>query len=517
MRNGHALIDHRRPVAGDLTPELLHTSVWTDEQVAAAGIPIVDAPFVTVGGGMGSFVMVDLLRIAGVPASSIRSLSNIDHPWQTYEYLTRCSQIPRHERIRSDSSGCPDNIWAFPSYAVREAWADKTVAPLAGVALEPVITDYWTPRAGQVFASLGRESARIGYPDMLARGQVRMVRRRRDGGYFTVLTPPEGDGGPRRVAYRGWYVHLAVGYPGLQFLPDLQKYRTEHGDTTRIVNAYEPHEHVYEALMRQPGTVLVRGGGIVASRVLQRLMDDRERHGARTHVDHLFRTYVSGTHGASVFARRKGGGGFAYSGFNWPKAAWGGQLKERFERLEGEDRAALYKQLGGAHTPQRRSWQRQKQRAAEGGWYRTYQGVVTGMLPSARGGIVSDVRPDQGSPYALEADFIIDCTGLEGDIREHRVLSDLLDHSGAGRNPLGRLDVERTFEVRGTANGAGRMYASGAATLGGYYAGVDTFLGLQYSALAIADDLAGRGFGRRIGPWRSTAQWLRWARNRPVD
>ena len=124
------MIDTRTPrPTGDLTPELLSTSVWSDEDVARAGIPVIGVPFVTVGGGMGSFVMVDLLRIAGVPASNIRALSNIDHPWQTYEYLTRCSQIPRHERIRSDSSGCPDNIWAFPSYAVREAWTDKTIAP----------------------------------------------------------------------------------------------------------------------------------------------------------------------------------------------------------------------------------------------------------------------------------------------------------------------------------------------------------------------------------------------------
>ena len=503
--------------AGDLTAELMQTSVWSDEQVARAGIPVVDAPFVTVGGGMGSFVMVDLLRIAGVPTDQIRVLSNIEHPWQTYEYLTRCSQIPRRERIRSDSSGCPDNIWAFPSYAVREAWNDKTIAPLVSVATEPVFADYWTPRAGQVFAALAREATRINYNDMAVLGQTRMVRRRRDGGYFTIHTPPAGTTGTRRVAYRSWYVHLAVGYPGLQFLPDLQQYRERHGDTTRVVNAYEPHEHVYEQLMREPGTVVVRGGGIVASRVLQRLMDDRLLRGAQTRIDHLFRTYVSGKHSRSGLARRRGSGGFAYSGFNWPKAAWGGQLKEQFERLEGADRAALYKQLGGAHTPYRRSWQQQKARGMDEGWYRTFQGVVTNVEPSARGGVVTDVRTDGGDRFALEADFVIDCTGLEGDIREHRVLGDLLDHSGAGRNPLGRLDVERSFEVRGTAAGAGRMYASGSATLGGYYAGVDTFLGLQYSALAITDDLAALGFCRRIGVARSVSQWWRWARNVPTD
>jgi len=68
-----------------------------------------DVPFVTIGGGIGSFVTVDYLRIAGVPTSQIRVLSNIDYPWQTYEYLTRVSQIPRPERIRSQQNFLPNN------------------------------------------------------------------------------------------------------------------------------------------------------------------------------------------------------------------------------------------------------------------------------------------------------------------------------------------------------------------------------------------------------------------------
>src|SRR6204780_4118822 len=109
------------PPAGDLTEELLSSAWWTDEMVQGAGIPIVEVPFVTVGGGIGSFVTVDYLRIAGVAPDRIRVLSNIDVPWQTYEYLTRVSQIPRGERIRSDSASRPDNIWGFPSHALAGA------------------------------------------------------------------------------------------------------------------------------------------------------------------------------------------------------------------------------------------------------------------------------------------------------------------------------------------------------------------------------------------------------------
>ena len=37
---------------------------------------------------------------------------------------------------------------------------------------------------------------------MLVKGQVRMVRRRVGGGYFTVVTPPEGASPTKRVVFR---------------------------------------------------------------------------------------------------------------------------------------------------------------------------------------------------------------------------------------------------------------------------------------------------------------------------
>ncbi|GLI03636.1 hypothetical protein [Phytohabitans aurantiacus] len=504
---------------GDLTPALLDTPVWSDALVESAGIPVRDAPFVTVGGGIGSFVLVDYLRIAGVPTSDIRVLSNIDQPWQTYQYLTRVSQIPEPERIRSDSSSRPDNIWGFPSYALSEAWRDRTIRPLLHVLGEPIFADYWTPRVGDVFTSMAREAARIGYSRMLDRGVVRMVRRRDKGGYFTILTPPEGTSETRRIAYRSRFAHVAVGYPGLRFLPDLQEFREKYGDYTRVVNAYEPHEHVYEFLKTRPGTVVVRGGGIVASRVLQRLMDDRERHNLQTRIVHIFRTFVTGAHGPHLWARRKGGDGWAYQGFNYPKSVWGGQLKARMRKLDGAERAALYKEMGGTNTPKRRRWQQQMRAGREGGWYEAFQGVVERVEPGVDGTLTSIVTSDltgESATQKIGSNYIIDCTGLEADIAEHRILADLLSHAGAGRNPLGRLDVERHFEIKGTASGDGALYATGAATLGGYFPGVDTFLGLQVGAQEITDDLARRGFCRRIGPIRSATQWVRWALGRPV-
>ena len=96
---------------------------------------MVDVPFVTVGGGLGSFAMVDVLRIAGIPSAAIKVLTTIDRPEQTYQFLAENSQIPSHERLRSDSSSTIDNIWGFPSYALREALSHPTL----GEKLKPLL------------------------------------------------------------------------------------------------------------------------------------------------------------------------------------------------------------------------------------------------------------------------------------------------------------------------------------------------------------------------------------------
>lgn len=498
--------------------------VWSDHDVAGTGWEVVDVPVTSVGGGLGSFALVDTLRIGGWSTEQLAVLSDLSVPSETYEHLATNSQIPRHERLRSDSGSVMDNIWGWPGYALREAVADKSVRPAWQALTEPVVAEYFTPRAGQVYASVRREAQRIGWESMLRHGVVRTVRKRAEGGYYVLHTPdaPAGEpadasGDRRRVAYRTHHVHIAVGYPGVKMLPDLQRYRTEHNEWSRVVNAYEPHDHVYEECRRRPCTIVVRGSGIVGSRVLQRIIDDRDAHGAQTTIVHLFRNYPDGYQGDSPTFRRPARRGWAYQAFNFPKAAWGGQLRDRLESLEGEERAAFLDQLGGTNTAPRSDWREQLERGERDGFYRQILGTVRSVEPADHASnIRMTVAEPSGSELRFDADFIIDATGLEADIQQHRVLNDLLVHGGAGRNPKGRLDVERDFTVRGTASGTGRMYASGSITLGGYYAGVDSFLGLQYAALRIADSLADHGFGRRIGAGRSISQWWRWVRNRPI-
>ncbi|MEV4259646.1 hypothetical protein AB0J52_41350, partial [Spirillospora sp. NPDC049652] len=150
------------------------------------------------------------------------------------------------------------------------------------------------------------------------------------------------------------------------------------------------------------------------------------------------------------------------------------------------------------------------------GWYHPVQAIVEKVEPTMDGRLLSHTRGDDGAYNRLVSDFVIDCTGLEADMAEHRVLDDLLRNGGARRNGAGRLAVGPNFEVLGTASGDGALYASGAATGGNHFLAVDSFMGMQTAALDIAADLAARGFVKRLGPVRSTNQWLKWALNRSI-
>lgn len=501
--------------AGDLTPELVSTPEWSDDAVGAAGIPIVDADLVTVGGGLGSFALTHVLRVAGVAPERIAVLSPLSLPHQTYEYLAGASQIRAEDRLRSDSMSRIDNLWGFPSYALEEAIAAKRLKPLWQVLTEPILSEFYNPQAGRMYKGVEREAKRIGWAKMVHTGQVRMVRRRRGGGYFAVLTPPPGAGQPMRIAFRATFAHIAVGYPSLRFLPDLQAYRARYGDFHRVINAYEPHEHVYESLRRAPGTVLLRGAGIVASRILERLAADRDA-GAQTQIVHLFRTYVAGPTGGRTF-RRQGGDGFTYQPFTFAKAAGSGQLRQKAKTLEGDERAKFIKSIGGTTTAKRKVWQDQLGRGRREGWYRSEIGEVRDVRPSPDGRkVVTTVQAGDGPRVDVEADFIIDATGLEGDVRDHRLLADLLENGGAGVNALGRLDVNHHFEIRGTQSDAGRLYASGSIAGGGYLPPADSFWGVMHAAVEICDDLARHGFCSHLGAARSVAQWWKWVRNTPI-
>ena len=495
-------------------------------QIYTSGLRIDETEYVALGSGMGSFTFVDTLRISGIEADKIWVIGPNPKPYNRYQTLCLNSQIRPHNRLRSGSDSCPDNVWGWPGYALREAGRDVSRGRLS-VALqhlwqvfaEPVFADTYTPKSQDVFDSVDREAKRIGWEQMWRYGRVRCIRKTAEGRYAIVYSCSDRDKQEHRILIAK-HLHLATGYSAIRFLSSLQAYRERTGDITSVVNAYENHEHVYQHLEKNGGTVVIRGGGIVASRVIQRLYELRQINSQITLI-HLLRTRKP-TGNKVGFTQRGVANYWEFQPYNWPKATWGGDMRDRLERANPTERSRLLgKEVwGGTTTASRRDWQDIIAEGNRDKWYLLLFGDVKNVnlnsqAPSERGKLTIEYidKNTQSSQYQV-ADFIIDATGLEARPQFQPFLGDLIERYGLSTNPLGRLDVTNDFLVKGMENGAGKMYASGVVTLGGPYAPVDTFLGLQYTARRAVDHLATTKSGARyLKGFYSLSQWFKWAFN----
>jgi pSer/pThr/pTyr-binding forkhead associated (FHA) protein len=485
----------------------------------ATGLAVEERDYATIGAGLGSFIWVDCLRICGIITSQIAALGIDPQPYCRYRQLCLNSQIPHHERLRSNSDSCPDNLWGWPSYALREAWQDlgrgklqSALSYLWQVFAEPTWAETYTPLSGNVFDSLDREARRIGWQEIFHYGSVRAIRKTTDGRYaiaYSRTTTSHRD----HAFLIARYVHLATGYPAIKFLPDLQAYREQTLDFKSVVNAYEPHNHVYEQLEQQGGTVMIRGRGIVASRIVQRVYEARQHH-QNIRLVHLMRSPKPQGNKFGT-AQRQVKHHYEFQPFNWPKACWGGELRVMLEKADPQERQHLLADWGGTTTADRCDWQRIVTEGLRSGWYKIEFGKVE-RVEREKDCIVTYIQEAKfKGQMRLEADFIIDATGLDANVTASPLLNDLVTHYHLPLNFLGRLSVSNDFEIVEMRNLRGRIYAAGAITLGGPYAAVDSFLGLQYAALCAVDALAAvKAPGiHRLNPLSSLWQWLKWVRN----
>ena len=506
----------------------MQASVVTMRSLQSMGLPVEEIDWTAIGGGLGSFIWVDVLRICGIATNRIAVLGMEDKPYARYQRLCQNSQIPLHERLRSNSDSCPDNIWGWPPYAVREAWQEllkgrlgESLKLMWQVFAEPTFAETYTPRAIKVFDSIDRETRRIGWQEMFRYGRVRAIRKTDDGRYAIAYSRSNADRRDRAFLIAK-YVHLATGYPAIQFLPDLQAYREQTQDFESVVNAYESHDSVYQQLEAKGGSVLLRGRGIVASRVLQRLYEARSQN-RNIQVLHLMR---SPKPQGNKFDRasRAVENHYEFQPFNWPKACWGGELRALLEKAPQEFRPQLLTDWGGTTTANRSDWRRIVKEGLSQGWYQITFGEVERVERDSQKRTVTYIREKElRGQIKLEADFIIDATGLDAKVKTSPLLDDLVVQYNLTLNGLGRFSIQNDFEVPQmrnlAANGEGRegrVYAAGAITLGGPYAPVDSFLGLQYAALRSVQSLAkAKAAGvRKLTVCRSLVQWLKWIFNK---
>ena len=506
-------------------PPIFQQQQVDPQAIHATGLPVEEVEYATIGGGLGSFIWVDLLRIGGVSTEQVRVLGMEQQPYGRYQQLCLNAQIVPQERLRSPADACPDNIWGFPNYATLEATRGiakgklrSSLGYLWQVFAEPTLAATYTPKSGDVIGAIDREAARISWRKMIRTAYVQAIRKTTDGRYAIVYTCQQPTDYACTIAR---YVHIATGYPALQFLPDLQAYRDRTQDFKTVVNAYEPHEHIYESLATSGGTVLLRGTGIVAARILQKLYTLR-RSNDRVEIKVIQVLRSAKTEGNKYgLAERKVEHNYEFQPFNWPKSAWGGQYKATLETATPEQRQHLLADWGGVTTMNRPDWRRIITGGINKGWYQIFYGEVQQVVPHpTHGGTITIVR-ESGvqSDMQVESDFIIDATAVDAPIMASPLLQDLVQQYNLPINQLGRLTVTADFELAAMANQSGKIYASGAITLGNYYAPVDSFLGLQYAAFEITQDLLSRN-AKQLQPLvlsRSLFQWWKWMNNRSPD
>lgn len=515
-------------------------NVFKSEIVSAADLKASEyfageSTYLSVGAGLGSFVWADHLRIFGVSKSDIRAIGDDVTPYANYQRLCRNSQIPPHERLRSNAISTPDNIWGFPGYASRETWKELKEFRFTGlkhifqVFGEASLAQSFTPRSGEVFKAIDSEAQRIGWREMFVSGRVLGIRKTNDERYAVAYRVPEDQarGGVRERIMIGKFLHIATGYPATRFTDDLQAFKARFPEEARTFNAYENHEVVYRSIEQNqmPATVVVRGRGIVASRILQRLFEARKKN-SNINVVHQMRNPIGKNEGY----RYKRAQRYVYNhienqAFNWPKACWGGQILREVERATPEERAQIYHQIGGTTTADRRDWRNIIQLGIGDGWYKPVFGhfETLELVKTDQGPKIQMKLKAQANQPATEviADFVVDCTGLIGDITHSPCLRDLVETYNLPRNPAisgaktGGITVTPDYEVTTLRNGSGRAYAAGQITLGGPQPAVDSFLGLQYAALRSADHLGVLGAPNvsLFGPLRSFSQWIKWCTN----
>ena len=513
------------PWCGFLLPYLVQPNDLPDwfqvkqvslQAIRQSQIPTSETTYLALGGGLGSFAWVDYLRICGVAIEQIAVIGQEATPYDRFKRLCHHSQIYGEERIRSDSGSRPDNLWGWPGYAVQE------IVELLGeerwreagrifwqILTEPTLTETYAPRAHMVFAALEREMARIGWAAMLRRGEICAMRLTDDGRYV-IATIPHGQNAPQFIIAS--YLHLCLGYPGIHLTPETQAYRQEYRDVHLVVQAYEEHEHIYKQLGQRGGIVLLRGRGIVASRILQRLDEIRRATGQTIQVIHLLRSPLT-EDTAYGSARRPSRYHWQRQPFNWPKAAFGGDLRVILEEATPEERQTLFATWGGVTTSNRRDWLEIVAQGQEEGWYRLIFGTILGLQMNGRNRLIAQFQDHTTQTQSrFVADFLIDCTGLNSGLSLHPILADLQTQYDLPQNLAGQLAVTPDFELIGLRHNWGQVYMAGTIAFGNAFAPVDSFMGLQYAAQRSVDALIrARAPGvRYLNGLESLRQWWHW-------
>ena len=103
--------------------------------------------------------------------------------------------------------------------------------------------------------------------------------------------------------------------------------------------------------------------------------------------------------------------------YNFPKAAWGGDLRYMMEYSDDIVRADLLQRWGGTTSSDRRDRRRIIAEGLNQGWYQIVYGSLSDLREEDNGRVTLLVRrPGETQPADYPVDFVIDATGVDDDL-----------------------------------------------------------------------------------------------------
>ncbi len=395
------------------------------DELRNSGFGLEEKMFVSLGGGIGSFCWVNSLRVHAVAPTKIAVIAQHHRPYQQFKSYCEHSGLTPQDRLRSDSGARPDNLWGFPGYAVSEFLANLqagkwlAAAKIAGqIFAEPFGCDFYTPTAGRVYASIDREMARMGWASMLRQGTALFLRKLDDGRLAIFYQEPTN----HICVIIANFVHLALGHTLRR--PDYLRALTTNMPTdmpiemaikmttNQVLSGYELEEDFFNTVAETGASVVVVGRGIVAARIIERLLP-KEPLLARHKIISLLRTPLT-ERPDSRNLQQAALGAWRLQPFNWPRSTFGGPLMETLQQAPPNERRQLARAWSAATTSPRKAWLRDLKKAQAVNFYRSVYGQIA-RVEQENGRLTLVITPhskDEGETLTLQADYLVDCSGL---------------------------------------------------------------------------------------------------------
>lgn len=449
---------------------------------------ITETKYVTIGGGIGSFVFVDYLRIVGIPHSQIAVITDSKKPYEQFRNYCENSGIGPNDRIRSDSSGRPDNIWGFPGFAVSEAieelrWGNlfKSFSLFYQIFTEPILRDFYSPKSSLLFNSMDRESKRINWDSMKLPGKALFIRKTTDDRLVIFV-----EEGKKISAVIANFLHLSLGHKGK---------RSKLPQNKRISFIYEDHDDLINDLKNNGGKIVILGRGIAAARIIEKLLNFNKDN---LEVISLFRDEESKD---SDFRKikRANFNGWKLQYFNWPRSAFGGSLSSKKQSFHIWSTPT---------TPPRREWISLLNKSLQNGLYKIEIGDIQKITETHLGLLIEISK--ENLLRELHAQYIIDCTGFDDSIFSNELYSDLQKTYRLPLTTVNGFEVNNSFEIEKLKSENSRVFITGTSASGNHYGPVDSFFGQGFASYKIVESI---GLFKKFNFIDSIFAWGKWIMN----